>query len=130
MSTPQKNIVDEKLLLDWGARIGFAARQEGIRPSQLENLIASLDVVEGRVALLATAAFALRQAERLGTGRMTARIVNKAMLDLYEKNFGKEHARKMLGFAKWVYEALSSPVRELRPDQATLEELLRRLASR
>ncbi|MEM2790941.1 MAG: hypothetical protein QW075_03745 [Thermofilaceae archaeon] len=130
MSTPHKTAIDEKLLLDWGARIGLAAKQEGVRSSQLENLIASLDAIEGRMALLATAAFALRQAERLGAGRTMARIVNQAMLDLYERNAVKEDARKMLGFAKWVYEAITVPPRGLRPEQATLEELLRRLAGR
>ncbi|MEM4455081.1 MAG: hypothetical protein QXT28_10245 [Thermofilaceae archaeon] len=129
MSSEQKD-VEEKLLLDWGARVGLAARIDGVRSAQLENLIASLDAVEGRVALLATAAFALRQAERLGTGRTMARIINQAMLDLYEKNANKEDARKMLGFAKWVYEAMSSPPRGLRPEQVTLEELLKRLAGR
>ncbi|MEM4640852.1 MAG: hypothetical protein QXT93_13335, partial [Thermofilum sp.] len=88
MSASQ-NVVEEKLLLDWGARVGLAARLENVRSAQLENLIASLDSVESREALLATAAFALRQAERLGTGRTMARIVNQAMLDLYEKNAGK-----------------------------------------
>ncbi|MEM3944826.1 MAG: hypothetical protein QXJ59_12155 [Thermofilaceae archaeon] len=133
MSTPQKTVIDEKLLLDWGARIGLAARLENVRSAQLENLIASLDSVESREALLVAAAFALRQVERLHSGRMLARIVNQAMLDLYEKNAGKEDAKKMLGFAKWVYEALktlSTPLRGLRPEQVTLEELLRRLASR
>jgi len=118
--------IDEKLLLDWGARIGAAARGEGVRPAQLENLIASLDAVQGREALLATAAFSLRQAQRLGTGRTTARLVSQALLELYEKGGGKDEARKMLGFAKWVYEA--SPGFRGRPEQLTLESLLKQLA--
>jgi len=118
--------VDEKLLLDWGARIGAAARSEGVRSAQLENLIASLDIVQGREALLVTAAYALRQAQRLGAGRTAARLVNQALLDLYEKGYGKEEARKMLGFAKWVYEAVSGF--RGRPEQVTLESLLKQLA--
>ena len=118
--------IDEKLLLDWGARIGAAARSEGVKSAQLENLIASLDTVQGREALLATAAFALRQAQRLGSGRTTARLVNQALLELYEKGAGKEEARKMLGFAKWVYEALTGF--RGRPEQLTLDSLLRQLA--
>ena len=120
--------VDEKLLLDWGARIGAAARSEGVRSAQLENLIASLDIVQGREALLVTAAFALRQAQRLGTGRTVARLVNQALLELYEKGYGKEEARKMLGFAKWVYEAISGF--KGRPEQLTLENLLKQLTGR
>lgn len=130
MSTPQKTAIDEKPLLDWGARIGLAAKQEEIDSTQLENLIASLDAVEGRAALLATAAFALRQAKRLRKGGMTAKIASQALLDLYDKNLDKEQARKMLRFAKWVYEAIDKLPGDLRPERVTLEELLRRLAGR
>ena len=119
--------VNEKLILDWGARIGVSALNEGVKASQLENLIASLDNFQGREALLATAAFALRQAQRLGTGRTTARLANQALLELYEKGGGKEEARKLLGFAKWVYEARIS-VRGGRPEQLTLDSLLKQLA--
>lgn len=118
--------IDEKLLLDWGARIGAAARSENVRAAQLENLIASLDAIQGREALLATAAFALRQAQRLGIGRTMARLVNQALLEIYERGGGKEEARKMLGFAKWVYEAIIGF--RGRPDQLTLESLLKQLA--
>jgi len=121
--------VDEKLLLDWGARIGAAAYSERIASSQLEELIASLDSVQGREALLVTAAFAWRQAQRLKAGRTTARLVSQAMLELYEKGYKKEEARKMLDFAKWVYAAVSE-FRGFRgrPEQLTLESLLRQLA--
>lgn len=123
--------IDEKLLLDWGARIGLAAKLDNVNKAQLENLVASLDSIEGREGLLVAAAFALRQAERLGTGRTMARIVNQAMLDLYERGAGKEEARRVLGFAKWVYEALAARMpRGLRPEQVTLHELLRQLAGR
>ena len=118
----------EKLILDWGARIGAAARYEEMRAAQLENLIASLDAIQGREALLATAVFALRQAQRLGAGRTTARLVNQALLDLYEKGGGKDEARKMLSFAKWVYEALAVARPRVRAEQLTLEELLKHLA--
>jgi len=120
--------ISEKVLLDWAAKIGAAARNEDVRPAQLENLIASLDAIQGREALLATAAFALRQAQRLGIGRTTARLANQALLDLYEKGGDKDEARKMLGFAKWVYEALAGFRPRTRPEQLTLEELLKQLA--
>jgi hypothetical protein len=119
--------IDEKLLLDWGARIGAAARSENLERTQIENIIASLDALQSREALLATAAFALRQAQRLHTGRTTARLISQALLDLYEKGAGKDEARKALGFAKWVYEALAAGFRG-RPEQLTLESLLRQLA--
>ncbi len=125
--TPVK--VDESLLLNWGTRIGVAARNEGVKAAQMEGLIASLDSIEGREALLVTAAFALRQAERLGTGRNMAKLVAQAMLEVYEARGGKEEARKLLGFAKWVYEALPRGIRG-RPEQLTLSELLKQVIGR
>jgi hypothetical protein len=129
MSTKAPARVDESSLLDWGAKIGAAARRERVRSAQIENLIASLDSVEGREALLATAAFALRQAQRLGSGQGMARFVAQAMLDVYEKGGGKEEARKVLGFAKWVYEAISGDFKG-KPEQLTLIELLKQIAGR
>ena len=114
--------IDELELLNWGTKIGAAARSEKVRPTQLENLIASLDSVSGREALLATAIFALRQAQRLG-GHRTADLVSRALVDLYERGAGKDHARKMLGFAKWIYEA-NIPYRD-RIEQLTLLQLLK-----
>ena len=118
----------EKLILDWGARIGVFAHNENVKSSQLENLIVSLENFKGREALLAAAAFAQRQAQRLGVGRTTARLISQALLELYEKGAGKEEARKMLGFAKWVFEARILPPRGVRPEQLTLESLLKQLA--
>jgi hypothetical protein len=122
--------IDELELLDWGTKIGVAARGENVRPAQLENLIASLDTVSGREALLATAGFALRQAgrrEKRGEegliGRRTADLVSRALVNLYERGAGKDHARKMLGFAKWIYEA-NIPYRD-RAEQLTLLQLLK-----
>ncbi|UNQ73761.1 hypothetical protein [Infirmifilum sp. NZ] len=128
MSAKMKQI-DEKWLLDWGARIGVAARRDGVKASQLENLIASLDSVEGREALLVTAAYALRQVQRLGVGRTMARLVAQALRELYERDYGKEEARKMLGFAKWVFEAVGMQRVSGDLSQLSLEELLKQLAS-
>ena len=116
--------IDEKVLLDWGARIGAAAKSEGVKVSQLENLLASLDSFsDDKASLLGTAAFALRQAERLRSGRKMAKLVGKAMIELCEKGCGKNEARKILGFAKWVYEALGfHKVRDF--ENLTLEKLL------
>jgi len=121
--------IDETPLLNWGARIGAAARNENVKAAQMENLIASLDAIEGREALLATAAFALRQAQRLGTGQAMARLVVQAMLDLYERGGSKEEARRALGFAKWVYEASPRGLRG-RPEQLTLTDILKQIAGR
>ena len=125
MSSPQSV---EELLLNWGARIGAAAFLDGVKASQLENILATLDVFEGREALLLTALFAQRQAKRLRSGESMARVVRQAMLDLYEKNLSKKEAREMLGIAKWVYEALQGSGVKLtgsQLDKLSLHELLK-----
>jgi hypothetical protein len=111
--------IDELELLDWGTRIGVAGRceriiigegprrrQKEMSKSQFENLITLLDATTGREALLATAAYALRQAQRQEIGRITAMLIKQALMDLYEKGIDKKFVRKMLDFAKWVYEAI------------------------
>lgn len=98
----------EKELLDWGVKIGVQARASRVEKHQLENLIASLDSTDDpRKSLLITAVFARRQAARRERplDPLTARLVVSAMHDLYGGGYKQEHARKMLGFAKWVYES-------------------------
>lgn len=141
-SQGQKEEVIEQLILDWGARIGAAAYRENVAPTQLENLITSLDAVSGRDALLVTATFALRQAsrrgrggeqegeQRQGLGPMTARLVSRALLELYDKGGGKKEALKLLDFAKWVYGALQTSNFSGRPEQITLYDLLKQLTGR
>ena len=130
--------ITEKDLLEWGTRIGAAAHYDNVDRAQLENLIISLDAVEGNESLLVTAAFALRQSQR-DRGKplispRTAKLVAQALIHLYENNAGKKEARKMLDFAKWVYEALGRGRGEGRPrfrgapEKLTLEDLLKQLA--
>lgn len=117
----------EELLLNWGARIGAAAFVDRVKTSQIENIIATLDVAEGREALLLTALFAQRQAKRLRVGENMARLIRQAMLELYDKNLSKEEAREVLGIAKWVFEALQESGVSLRREQLdklTLKDLL------
>jgi hypothetical protein len=117
----------EELLLNWGARIGAAAFVDRVKASQIENIIATLDVAEGREALLLAALFAQRQAKRLRVGENMARLIRQAMLELYDKNLSKEEAREVLGIAKWVFEALQESGVSLRREQLdklTLKDLL------
>lgn len=125
MSSPQPS--REELLLNWGARIGAVAFVDRVKASQIENIIASLDMVEGREALLLTALFAQRQAKRLRRSKNMARLIRQAMLELYDKNLSKEEAREVLRIAKWVFEALQEsgvPLRREQLDKLTLKDLL------
>jgi len=113
-------------LLNWGARIGASAYFDGVKSSQLENIIATLDAIQGREALLLVATFAQRQSKRLGSGRNLARIITEAMLDLYEKGLGKDEARIVLGTARWVFDAFQGARKPRLEDlsKLTLKELL------
>ena len=99
--------IDENFLLNWGTKIGVQAKIDGIRPSQIEGILSSLELIsDDKASLLLTVVFALRQAERLRTGRQTAHLINEALSEVYKRNGNREDARKLLGVAKWVYESL------------------------
>ncbi|MDJ0268940.1 MAG: hypothetical protein NXY59_00020 [Aigarchaeota archaeon] len=114
MSAPGSELLN-KVLLNYAARIGVAAKLERVDRSQLEKLITSLDYVGGQEeSLLVTSAFAMRQAARNELGRTTAQLVGEAL----EKCNGKAQARAVLGLAKWVFESI-----ERIPIQIRLEEV-------
>lgn len=117
-------MIDESEVLNWGVKIGSQARVEEVKRDQLENLIASLEVVGENNALLFTAVFAKRQASRGVLGEITARRVGEAMKYLHEKKAGRKEARKMLGFAKWVYEAVGSTLQKPLADLVDLVEVI------
>ena len=97
--------LEYSILLDYASRIGVQANQENIPKTQIENLLASIDLVEDpKLSLLIVSAYAHRQAARLGRGYNTARIVNEVMDKIYKSGEGKEKARFVLGLAKWIYE--------------------------
>lgn len=104
-------MITESELLNWGIKIGFQARKDKVGAKQLENLVASLESVEESNALLFTAVFAKRQASRKEgdkplLSRDVARIVVDAMKYLHDRDAKRNEARKMLCFAKLVFEAL------------------------
>jgi hypothetical protein len=97
--------LEHSVLLDYATKIGMQAALENITKTQVENLFASLDLVEDpRISFLLVSAFAHRQAARLKKGYNTARIVNELMDKLYRSGESKEKARFVLGLAKWIYE--------------------------
>lgn len=98
-------VLDYSTLLDYASKIGVQANLENIPKTQIENLLASIDLVEDpKLSLLLVSAYAHRQAARFGRGSNTARIVNEVMDKIYKSGEGKEKARFVLGLAKWVYE--------------------------
>ncbi|MEM2188210.1 MAG: hypothetical protein QXG35_02645 [Nitrososphaerota archaeon] len=121
-------------ILDLGARIGVQAKFDGIERTQIENILSSLDFVEDRrLAPLIVALFAERQARRLNRGHNTARLINEAMIKLFENNLEKEHARQLLSIAKWVYEASEQRRLNITPSEIprlTLREVLDKLRER
>lgn len=127
-------MITETELLNWGIKIGFQAKKDDVKVHQLENLIESLEGVEENNALLFTAAFAKRQASRKEEGRSllgknTARTVIDAMKYLHEHGAGRNEARKVLGFAKWVFEALEGA--DLPSQEPTnLEEFVRIISTK
>ena len=101
--------IDDNFLLDWGARVGIQARLERLAKTQVEGLISSLEYIsDKRACLLLTAAFAHRQAERLGKGARTARLLNTALSEIHKRGGGREEARRLLGIAKWVFETVEN----------------------
>ena len=105
----ESNVEFERKILDYAAKIGSLAKIEGVSTSQLEQIIASLEnSPDRRNGLLICAAYAKRQANRLGRGDRTAQAIIEAIKEIYSKNGGKEEARKLLGLAKWVRESLDN----------------------
>jgi hypothetical protein len=131
--------IEEKTLLDWGTQIGAIAQGErvrkremekrGMEKHQLESIIASLDsIADERSCLLLTAAFVGRQRSREQVGPDTAGVIINILSDLYKKEGNRDDARKLLGIAKWVYEAAESLPPERLKSVRTLEEFVRVLS--
>ncbi|MEM2618276.1 MAG: hypothetical protein QW356_02140 [Candidatus Hadarchaeales archaeon] len=102
----------EEELINWGTEIGALAASRRTAKDQLEKLIASLESVsDPRLALLVTAAYAIRQSrrEKAPLTQDVAQLIASILHRLYEANGTKTEARKVLGFAKWVREASDIP---------------------
>lgn len=105
----------EEEILDFATKIGIQAKFDGITKAQFEGILASLELIKDpKASLLATAAFTHRQAVRLG-GHATAKLINEAMNRLYNSGCSRENARKLLGFAKWIFEIVEKVKKEQLP---------------
>ncbi|MEM1554576.1 MAG: hypothetical protein QXJ72_06820 [Thermoproteota archaeon] len=127
MSSP--GVIDINELLNYATRIGVQAKLDGLAKAQLEGLLASLNMIDDpKASLLLTSTYAHRQAERLGRGRNTARIVNEAMRWLSSRGGDREWARMLLRFAKWVFECIENVyLPKLDLNKLTLEDFLKTL---
>jgi len=114
-----------KTLLDYATKIGVQARYDRVEKAQIENLLASLEMVEDpQISPLVTAAYAHRQAARLKRGYRTAKLINEAMEWLYRQNLGREEARRLLGMAKWIFESLEKVRLSIDVRDLTFQKLL------
>lgn len=114
-----------KTLLDYATKIGVQARYDRVEKAQIENLLASLEMVEdSQISPLVTAAYAHRQAARLKRGYRTAKLINEAMDWLYRQNLGREEARRLLGMAKWIFESLEKVRLSIDVRDLTFQKLL------
>lgn len=96
--------------------------------TQFENILASLELSNNdRLSLLYAAAYAHRQAAREHIGRETAKLISEALRTLYNSGRGKEEARKLIGLARWVFEASKNkylPIKREEVKNLTFEKLL------
>ena len=98
-------VLEHSTLLDYATKIGVQAILDHIPKTQIENIFASLDLIEDpKLSPLLTSVYTHRQVARFGKGHKTARIVNEIMDQVYRSREGKEKARLVLGLAKWIYE--------------------------
>lgn len=121
--------INEEEVLNFATRIAVQAKIDGVERSQIENLLASLELAaDPKNSLWVSTLYAYRQAERGRIGRRTAELIYEAMSRLYEAGCGKDEARKLLGFAKWVYESLEKrSIPRIDARRLTLQELLKML---
>jgi len=113
--------ITEENILNLAAKIAVQAKVDNVKKSQIENLLASVEISsDPKNSLLVVSLYAYRQAGRGEISRRTADLVYEAMRSLSEAGCGREDARKLLGFVKWIYESLEEKkiprvdIRELR----------------
>lgn len=112
--------ITEEEILNLAARIAVQAKIDGVKKSQIENLLTSVEISsDPKISPNIVALYAYRQAERNEIGRGTAVLISEAMSRLSEAGGGREEARKLLGFMKWIYESLG----ERRIPRVTVKEL-------
>lgn len=108
-----------KDLTELGVRLGVRFRVDGVESAQVNKLLELLNAErDERLALVLVSLFSYRQASR-SRGYMkitTAREISNAMGEILasKKSELRAEARRVLGVAKWVYEALEN--KRITPD--------------
>ncbi|MEM2056718.1 MAG: hypothetical protein QXO76_00480 [Thermoproteota archaeon] len=96
-------------ITELGVKLGVRFRVDGVQPSQINKLLELLNAEsDERLALVLVSLFSHRQASRGYMKQSSAREVSNAMQEVLvsRKSDLRSEARRVLGIAKWVYEAL------------------------
>lgn len=107
--------ITEEEMLDLAARIAVQARLDKVDRSQIENLLASVEIAsDPKNSPWIVALHAYKQAGRGEKimGSKTASLIYEAMRRLSETGGNKEDARKLLGLVKWIYESFGREEKE------------------
>jgi len=100
--------VNEQEILNLGAKIGLALHTDSVKPAQVNKLLEILESEKDvKTAIILLTIFVQRQKSRGYLRDRSAREITNAMLNLINSNpDSKDEARKILGIAKWIHEAL------------------------
>jgi len=109
----QNQIMNEQEILNLGAKIGHALHIDNVKLAQVNKLLEILESEKDpKTAITILILYAFRQKSRKPgeasyIGPRAVQEISNAMLGLLNQNpKNKDEARKILGVAKWVYEAL------------------------
>lgn len=107
-----------KDLTERGVRLGIRLKVDGVPPAQVNKLLEILNAErDERLALVLVSLFSHRQASRGYMKPASAREVSNVMGEILASKSSevRAEARKVLGIAKWVYEALEG--KRIPPDK-------------
>lgn len=96
-------------LTELGVKLGVRWKVDGVQSTQINKLLELLNSEsDERLALVLVSLFSHKQASRNIIRQSSAREISNAMQEILasKKSNLKAEARKVLGVAKWVYEAL------------------------
>jgi len=98
-------------MLDIASKIAYSAKMSGKDyKSQINRILEVLEVTsderELKAPVLTTIAFVIRQMGRNEIDNKTGALIKDALFKLIDTDKPKDHARKLLGLFKWLYESI------------------------